>query len=538
MSVRHRVAAFLVVFSLLSLGWLLADCTVCSTGTGTSNCGCCYEAVSSVVESCQSGCSSNCVRMSPAECESFRTKAQENLERIRNAYDFYILSGIADMQDSLNAIASFTNGAGAVGEALALVAQAKTNIETMDSAFSETKQILLDIESGPLLRLQNAFNAFVRRFSPAFGVVGNRVVVSNLSTGASFTYSSSAFFVSVGIATNSIDQIHDMIEGLSSEESFDNARESAIETLENIESKLSSLNDAFSSIQQSVETALSGLSMLQKNVNGVVDYSTEVVEMVANMNCNSCGQGDGTGGGGGTGGTGGVGNVNIDLTPVVQAIENLQYSYERNASALYTLLNNVFKKFFDAFNGASANPHWNSEPSINYYNSMGDNWFKRVEYLLYSSAYSSLTGQEDTSIPEQPEGSQDIEQTIEEMNTDMTNQKGLIKETVETSWGSFKNSFSQFFNRLSVFKGASGNYGGVILEYDGDGGKGSFRLTSGEMMGTGGQLAGVVSSFRTGIRILWSLFGISLYASFLFVFVKYVRAALAFLFHGVMDTVK
>lgn len=534
MSVRHRVAAFLVVFSLGSLGWLLADCTVCSTGS--NNCGCCYEAVSSVVESCQSGCSSNCVRMSPAECEAFRTKAQENLEKIRNSYDFYILSGIAEMQDSLNAIAPLTNVAGAVSAALALVAQAKTNVETMDSAFSETKQILLDIESGPLNTLQVNVDKFASLFSTYLGRPGTSVIISNTTTHVSKRVATLAFHITLDKCTNSVAQIHDMIEGLATEESFDNARESAIETLENIESKLSSLNDAFSSIRQSVETALSGLSMLQKNVKGVVDFSTEVVDMVANMNCNSCGQGDGTGTGG-TGGTGG-GNVNIDLTPVVQAIENLQYSYERNAAELYSLLNNVFKKLFDAFNGASSNPHWNSEPSINYYNSMGDNWFKRVEYLLYSSAYSSLTGQEDTSVPEEPEGSQYIEGTIEEMNTDMNNQKGLIKETVETSWGSFKNSFSQFFNKLNVFKGASGNYGGVILEYDGGGGKGSFRLTSGEMMGTGGQLAGVVSSFRTGIRILWSLFGISLYVSFLFVFVKYVRAGLAFLFHGVMDTVK
>ena len=258
--------------------------------------------------------------------------------------------------------------------------------------------------------------------------------------------------------------------------------------------------------------------------NGLQSIRATAISMqndADSLDCSPCGRGVSSGGG-----SGGGSCSSVDLTPLLQAVQNLQASLEYWNQRFYELIYN----FFTDYNSARSSVK-SGNPSMDVYSAMGDNWFSRVEYLLYALAHPSLVGDDGSDPPSSPENSSAIDDAKSSGESLADDESQNFTSTLSTNFQRFYTSADAFFRRMVSFAPTSaGSLNGAVILANGraeNNGGWAIRLDSSSesesnFLGSG------LAKVRLAFRILWSLLALALYLYSLVFFCKFVARVVAF----------
>ena len=468
------------------------ECTAC----GCTNQYCDVNGIVSVItNSCQNACSSNCVKMSPQMCLEFKqqlTSICADLEGRVSAID----AKTTQLHDAINASVSDLDGyLTAFNAEITRLMDLNT---TNTTAVTEAESWL----SNALTRLTALSNRFAYVEQPS----GTYVSISNYMTHVNEYYSSDRGVVWYsGWIGRRINQALNEL---------NNNQEVSVSTLQTIYSNL-----------QSLLVSLNDMTPIVNDIEGHSGYIrmnvSSMNSLVSELECDSCGSGSGSGGGGGDGSGGG-----FDGTAIVAALREIRDRIDYWGDRLYNLIHRFHS---DYVNAADLGPFSSTNsPTIDLYYDLSDNdrvnWFRRIESLLYVVA-ANTAQTDDSSEGDTPSNETSYENSSDELDDKLARDKESINQTVNRDWNTFKQEFTLFIQKLSVFYTEdTGNLSDPIMQYNnGEAGGWSIGVGNSTFVTNG------LNKFRQAFKILWGFLTVTLYCLFLIFYVKWLIRAVAFI---------
>lgn len=507
---------FVLLFVVSSALSSFAECESCCGG-------CVDEILSAISNTQQNACSSNCTKLSPARCME-----------IKDGLGTFV----ADLLRELN------DNSGLVDRIVRFADEASMEVRSIQSllrvASDGVQSVLSDLSSPDFSSVRSSLNDAISRclsVSSAWHNVSIRadgsmattsLLVTNVDTGV--TYSPRGTNRPLRFTGFVSDLIIDALGYLDTAEQSGNITglranlQASLATISAAQSIIDTMasNDDSSSIYNIQMTA----SGLNSSFESLRTEATGLSSLVSSFDCSPCGDGDGSSGGGGGGGGGG-GCTSLDITPVVTAINELKELVDEKADRLYQLV----ESFFSDFNSTSG-PFY-SKPKLADYHDLSSNWFDRVEYLLYSIAYESMTNNAEEAVRDSPEGYSAIEASITQKKEAMTSDLGETSNILNDSLNSFKTAFENLSSGLLNLKptGSNGNFSSdeVILALK----NGTKLLYVGEQ--SAGTLNAFFEKFKQVLRVFWLLLTASLYGFGMVLYLRYVITAVKWLFQSTLE---
>lgn len=437
------------------------------------------------------GCSSNCVKFSPSDCSNFVNGVLAELETITNTVD-----EIDEYLDGYNytlvnfVYPFFSSASHSIRDA----------ISTLDD-YSSTNSAALSSAIDPIQYALSKVSVFSNYWSKVDGSSGS-LFVSNQASHAFLSRVPGTYKVSY-LAKLIVPRLSSAISILSDLHDYHINEIASVR--EDLESALAFIEQGQSYVQQ----ASAYVSLCKDDLLPTIRTSSANIDRsLSTVNCEPCGRGrDGSGGSGG--GT-------VDFTGVSAALDEIKTLLQR----VYDLIYNFYTDYND-----SRNSHPSGEPTYQGYVSLGDNWFKRIEYLLYSSSSIVSNNLEGTSDPDAIDGQTAFENETSGLQESIDGLVGSFDSSITSPWQKFSRSFSEFWDRLNVFNlpdQSSGQLGQLewshleILKYDKD--ESSFTLQAESDLDS---FPSVWYKFAVGFRLLWFLLVLTLYCIFFVFMIKY-----------------
>lgn len=464
----------------------------------TYTCQDCYDRIMDCVTNGGSNCSSctNCVQLSPQDCSNMvfnvRSSADAIEQEVYNLEDYSsrLIQFLDESEDTLNSLSS------TLGEI----------INILDN-FNPTNDVVGRLNTA--IYQCNLISNFVSGVETGVPSSGNAMVYSNITTHAYIYVSANRLFSTrilhilnylnsavdaYGAVESSVIETHRLVR-----ESVDNA----YSLVSSLVSYLSSIRDASEQIRTSSTLIHTQVFNLQQEMD--------------NVNCEQCSKGSGSGGGSSSGG-------GVDFTGAEAKLEEIRVLLRRMYDVVYN--------FYTDYNSARASVVSHVEPSYSGYSQIGNNWFQRVEYLLYSvSPLTPSNTLEGAENPSEIEGQTEFESNVDQVESTIAEHTSSLDTKVNQPLEKLKTSLNRFLEKMSVFKTSQSDDGGIlwshltVLEY-GDPGSNGFRLEAAN------ESSGVNSTFQklqTAFRVLWFLLTLALYLYLTIFVIKFNVRIAAFL---------
>lgn len=470
-----------LLFNFLLLPFLaFSDCEAC---------GCCNvdEIGNMISNAVLSGCSSSCVKLSPEKCEQLKIDLAQEFTVVEQSND-NIASGVSAVQSSLEEIQSQSRN---------IRSQCNSILDRLNSY---PDMPLLDLSS----ELQNLQYNLQRQVDFWINTLpSGGLYITNKNTNTSYyikIVNNPRYFIPY--QTNKLQQVQTKLTTYYSDL---NTYSNQVEELRSeIRSSLDSVVEYCDGTDKSVSESFDSLESISSGTDSITDALFAMRSTLDTMNCTACGSGSSNDD---------SQCQTIDLTPIINAINELKERVDYWGNQL----KNLMLHFYTDYDTIRKVPISN-ETSISYESyASQDNWFSRVEYLLYSLSDVSkdeLQGDSDGK----PDGADELESfasdsdsKAESEKSDLETKSQSMENTVTTSINRFVNGFKN--NSIFAYRDISGD---VILEY---GGSRGFQLTIPSYYG------GFAARMNKLFSVFWYVAGVLF---FVFAFIGLVKLTVKF----------
>lgn len=453
---RKHILSY-ILFSVASICGFFA----LPTGADTCTCSCCDGLGDSIVSNIlNSSCSSNCVRMTPSECVAMTNSILSSLSaldqnaRTIESYSINAYRELMHLQEDMQEIRTLTE------QAISSLATSNNNIS-----------VYLNNIYGTLNTMSNVYSSVENPVSA--------MTYSNITSGAAITISGPQR------VSTYIQRIRRYL---------DNASLALTAFEERVHSDSSDVrsilgNDLLSyldAVDEEIYGALQYVGPIPNEAETIMSEMSSLRSVVESVSCDSCGSGGGSGGGGG--GT-------TDFAPILAAISSLQNRLDYWFQRLWDLIH----KYYQDYNAASSSIPSGSIDYDTY--SASQNWFERVEMLLYS--ISSINDSDTEEVPEKPDGAEELENfetsseqayatTSNDVAYTFSESFNILKKSIEDFHGSFDNFKVRFtnFDGSTILSNRSSNDGDTMPTW-------SFTVPNG--------VSSTLQSVRHLLSIIWYL---------------------------------
>lgn len=448
-----------------------------------------------------SSCSSNCVRMSPAVCLEVKEKLQSGVYDIHEELGA-LLSYVQSISSSVDQMRSYVDSVRhSVNWVIGNLAEDAPNVDAAIASLSNARTRLITFSN-----VWHDVNLNVQ------GVASSSLFVSNIYTAVTQRFPAPR--TPMYLAKMVVPLLDDALDKLSN---HTNVLASVNSDLENVLERCEYMYVQLDNISFQVESYIQDFPRVQELSDGLA-------ETLSSFDCQSCGSGpssddDDDGG-------------TQDMTPIVAAINELKSRLDYWAEKIHDLIYNFYTDY-DAARSSSVS----GAPSLASYNLIGDNWFKRVEYLLYSAAYSSMDDEDTDNPPDSPSAYEQINARSQAVNDSMSADKDRVQGIVSASLGRFRTSFNQLSSHLVNFvPRGDGSLSSPVLSYGDSGTVGRWSIgIDVDMLSSSHGVGSFFETMRIGMRIFWSFLIVSLYSVCLFLYVRWIVAGFRFLYTSVID---
>lgn len=415
-TIMKKIITFVIIVFFSFIG--LAD--------GTCNCCCCnspdgpQDPYDPTNPDSGSSTNSSCIQLSPQDCENIKSTLQSRIDDISTVRNSLYEDVIYEVR----------------GFALLFFGEVINSIDSIVIDLSIASQLLdssdyqLQVLNGLLINMRNRMSTYNSTWATA-GT--GSLVASNRATHAVVNLSATSNPARwLPIELNHIDSMQSALSDIVV------TNLSVRSSLNNVSSGLDSLRSQVQSGMGQLDSALNAADQVYTDLDTI---SQGISSAASQINCDACS----SGGGGGSGG-GGSSGTTIDLTPIVNAVNSFKELVEDRFDTLLDTIHNLFSDY----DSARTRTWTSSSATYSRYSSL-NNWFSRMELLLYSMAnLPETTSDTESELPDDSssiqQASDAVSQDIEGMNTDLA--------TATTSFGDFWDKLVRLYRRFS-FLGSS-----------------------------------------------------------------------------------
>lgn len=337
----------ILILSILFTSVLFAECCCCCCGDGDED-----------TPDLGGGQTGSCVQMSTEECTAIKNNLRSTVANARSDLAIFETEVVSKSQTLLESMAN--NVLTEINMAIMYLSQFTSTNAALVSAINSCESSL----NGALTFVDSAKD----QWSSSVGA--GDLFVSNLWNDATaeilFNRNPETVFKT---ASTRIQNCKSQLQ---------NVLSYADQETELISNAINSMQTAVTAAEEAVTTLTEIQVASETTFNNVTEEINSIEAYAMEINCTACDSGGGGGSGGGT----------IDLTPLVLAINNLKESMLDQFSKLRELI----EKFFDDYKSASG-WHVTAKPTYSSYSGT-DNWFKRIEMLLFAASGLSVDEEE------------------------------------------------------------------------------------------------------------------------------------------------
>lgn len=397
-------------------GFVRADDGVC-------NCQCCGitgDLIGAVTNAALANCSSNCVRLTPETCAQVKEGMTNLLERIITSTSGSVAK-LVEIEDSLQHLSQDVYS---IGTSLEWVKVALNNNVDLESSLSQVRDRV------------SAFSNYWSEVDTQFGAL----IVTNILTHSALQISTRE----QNRPLNFVRSINLLLSSLAS--NIVTNQENISIVLNDIDSVI---NDAYN-LSATIDFLYLDVADVRVNLSSIQNEATPLQSMMESFDCEPCGKGGGSSSSSGS---------SVDLTPVIAAIQSLNEDMGYWFQRLYDLLTKYYRDY-----EVAASQGITGKATLSGYQALPNNWFKRIEYLLYSVA--DLQEADTSDVPQTPDGNDDLSDFESSSSSSAERQDTDLRNRATSSLNRIKSSVDNFLTRFQQLGFVNQNIdGSIVMEF-------------------------------------------------------------------------